>query len=147
MPHLQEMVAPPKELKIGGELYRFTVLTLTDHAMAAQEMKRQRSQPTEVVKKLGPDLPPDMQAALLEMAYRDERTGRDISIDEILEWYKTPYGCQYRIWLTTRKYHPEMTMEDCDILFQLAESENEAGQLEDINGLPDENPTSPPASG
>ena len=84
MPHLEEMAAPiSNEAVVAGVTYKFTVLSLMDYAAAAKEMKRKQQQPHEIIKQIGPDLPPDMQAALLEMAYRDERTGRDISIEDI----------------------------------------------------------------
>ncbi len=86
-------------------------LTLRDHAMATQEMIKTWKSPSEVVASLAESVPYERSQELLEIAYRDERTGSLVDLDLLDKWYGTAEGKLYFMWLGLREQYPELDMD------------------------------------
>jgi len=147
MNDFQQTAAVSIPIRIGGREFRFRPLRYCDHAEAARRMQQHWRHPREVVRRIGKGLPRALQHRLIELAYREERCGREPTLAEVFRWYDTPEGALFRRWLMLRREHPELTLEDVDELLTeatLGEAEALENAAGEADGLSPGNPTSPP---
>ena len=140
MSHFDSPAAPPIPVMIGGREYLFTPLRFRDHAEAARRLRQDWPSPHEVLQRMGPGLPPDVQRQLLEVVYREQRRGETVELSDVLRWYRTPEGSLFHKWLLLRTAHPELTLEDVDELLTQAALETDPPALQqtaETDGLPE----------
>ena len=161
---LAEVTAAAAPLQIAGQTYFLSVLRAKDWGEAARVLNLRRRRPLEIVKDHLAGLSIDQQAILLELAYKDERAGEFLPIEDVQRWFRTPEGRAYKWWLMVRGKHPAMTLEQAeDLLVQSALEEDErerqllsaaaqttearAARMErEAEGMPSANPTQSPAA-
>jgi len=126
-------------LTVDGREWRFSVLRLSDHAMAAAEMARLAKQPRQALVDLAHDLDEGDRTELIRLAWQDERTPGSVSMEDVLEWYETPAGKLYCWWLKLRRQHPELTLDEVDALTA------RVAEVQALGNATDGLPTTPPA--
>jgi hypothetical protein len=136
MDTLGEMTAADVPLTIGGTTYRLSMLRAKDWAEAARYLNSQRTGAIEIVKARLAGLSELAQKHLLELAYREERDGDLLPLENLERWFATPVGSVYRFWLMLRRNHPEISLERAEELIELAGREASARKtIESREGL------------
>ena len=141
---LSDFVAPVIEVEISKTIYKMTLLTLRDHARAGREMMNGWAEPGKVVQELGKDISDAAQRILIETAYSENRRLKEPTLDEVFEWYRTPTGSLYKVWLSLQTHHPELDIDGVNLLMVQGEMEEASGSIE---ALPSGNSTVPATSG
>lgn len=124
MDGLHELTAALASIEIDGQAYRLSPLRARDYGEIERRILSGRPKPLDVVLPRLAGLPEPQQRLLLELAYKDERAGSRVSLDEMHEWLSTVEGRVYRFWLMLRREHPDVSLEKAeDLLLRLATAE------------------------
>lgn len=142
MDGLHELTAAPVTLEIGGRTFRLSPLRVRDYGEIERRILLDRPKPLDVVLPRLAGLSIEQQRHLLELAYRGERSGERISLEELQQWLATVEGRLYRFWLMLRREQPQLTLDDAEeLLLQVSASDD--GQrsqaeraIESSSGLP-----------
>ena len=137
-------------LTVGQASYRLAPLEFADLQELEAWVFTRLPDPIQIAKELARDLPPDLAKDILLEAYEDVKNGaRKLGSPEANRLLSTPDGFREMLYLSGRKYQPNMTREDWGrVLARIVEEEGEtlAEALSERNGgaLPD--PKAPSSS-
>ena len=149
---------------IDGKDYILSPFTYRDHGMVEQEILKRRMTPLKIAKAHMEGLDPVLQEKLLAKALDDTaKLPNYTTEDEINEFTVSDFGIVFSVWLSLRKRHPEVTLDQLqDALYKMNVDEieqlgqclaqasgddelgNETGRTESPAKTTTENPPSEP---
>ena len=127
MDGLHEIGGGGRPVRIAGTTYRLAPLRVQDYAEMERHLLSTRPDPLDLVVSKLPGLPESQQRYLLELAYEDARRGRWISAEELDTWLAAGEGQVYRFWLSLRQQHPEIGLDEAEMLLRGAAGEESPG--------------------
>lgn len=139
MDGLQTVAATDVAITIGGGNYRLARLRLVDYAEIERHLLASRPDPLALVLANLAKLEEPLQRHLLERAYDDARRGPRVAREDLLDWFDTHAGKVFRVWLSLRRYEPDLTLPDAERLLSRATLEEELQlrwALEEVAGDP-----------
>jgi hypothetical protein len=139
---LSELAATGDTITVAGKTYRLAPPSLDDIAEIHAQIKKERGDPIETVRKLTEGMSAEERRPYVEQAYKDAIRSRHVTPEEEMAWGQTTAGVLYAFWVRLRKHHPEMTVEKVAGLIEQLGSEEIAEAMEVTSGLPEGNPTS-----
>lgn len=142
MDGLHEVAASGVVVPIGGTEYLLMPLRAKDWGEAARYLNKLRVPPLEVVKQRIAGMEEADRKHLLDLAYRDERDGDLLDMGTVQKWFLAPEGAAYKLWLTIRQKHPDVTLDRCGELLKVMSDQEEidlARSARATDGLPEGN--------
>ena len=139
---LHELTAAPLTLDVGGRTYLLSPLRARDYGEIERRMLLDRPKALDIVLPRLAELNEQQQRHLLELAYRDERAGNRVSLEELQQWLTTVEGRLYKFWLMLRRAQPQLTLDDAEELLLQSASADDAQQtsaqraIESSSGMP-----------
>lgn len=126
MSALNELTAAPVPITIAGQKWFLSPLRLVDWGEAARVVAGRRKSPLAIVKQHLSGLSDELARHLVDLAYRDERSGELFALEEVERWFATPEGNVYRAWLMLRRQHPSLTLDQVEELLLTADADQDS---------------------
>ena len=103
---------------IGGKTYILSPFTYRDRGMVEQEILKRRPTPLKIARDHLEGLDPSLQEKLLAKALEDTAKLPNYTTDaDTDEFIASDYGIVFSLWLSIRKRHSEMTIEQLQDAF------------------------------
>lgn len=111
---LNRAAGSPTTVEINGKTYIMEPLTLRDFGTIEAEYMKQKPNPLKAVAEAKDMLPEEDYKELLAQAYKDATSANKATPDEVSGWLDTKDGVVFSCWLSLRKNHPELSLEDAE---------------------------------
>lgn len=114
---------------IGGKTYILSPFTYRDRGMIEQEILKRRVTPLKIAKDHVEGLDPLLQEKLLVKALEDTAKLPNYTTDDETDAFiASDFGIVFAVWLSIRKQHPQVAMEELQEAFD-AMNADEVQQL------------------